>query len=119
LVANKKYSKSRIFQLEDKGRVIKWDDTLKEYKYYQNLFGPYDLPVTQKGVHEVRLIKLSLDIYQPNHSQASMLSEVSDQALAEQVCEAGQTTKPQPSKFERRDERQSPRRASLRGEAND
>ena len=42
LVANGKYRKSRIFQLEGNNNIIKDETELKEHitSYYQNLFGP-------------------------------------------------------------------------------
>jgi hypothetical protein len=42
LIANEKYRKTRIFQLEEEGRIIKGDEELKKYitYYYHGLFGP-------------------------------------------------------------------------------
>jgi hypothetical protein len=42
LVANRKYRKTRIFQLQHEDRVIEGYQTLKEYitSYYKDLFGP-------------------------------------------------------------------------------
>lgn len=36
--------KARIFQLEQDGHNIKWDDNLKKFmtRYYKNIFGPTD-----------------------------------------------------------------------------
>ena len=41
LIANGKHSKTRIFQLEDGGKIIKGDEQLKKYitDYYRGLFG--------------------------------------------------------------------------------
>ena len=49
LIANGKHRKTRIFQLEDDGKIIKGDEQLKKYiiDYYRNLFGPSDIsPLT-------------------------------------------------------------------------
>jgi hypothetical protein len=42
LVANRKYRKTRIFQLQHEDTVIEGDDALKKYitSYYKDLFGP-------------------------------------------------------------------------------
>jgi hypothetical protein len=44
LVANGKHRKTRIFQLEDNGQIIKGDENLKSYitQFYKTLFGPSD-----------------------------------------------------------------------------
>ena len=49
LIANGKHRKTRIFQLEDDGKIIKGDEQLKKYiiDYYRGLFGPSDIsPLT-------------------------------------------------------------------------
>jgi hypothetical protein len=42
LVANGKYRKLRIFQLQHEGQIIEGDDALKKHitRYYKNLFRP-------------------------------------------------------------------------------
>jgi hypothetical protein len=42
LVANGKYRKSRIFQLQHEGEIIEGEGTLKKHitRYYKDLFGP-------------------------------------------------------------------------------
>ena len=49
LIANGKHRKTRIFQLEDDGKIIKGDGQLKKHitDYYRGLFGPSDIsPLT-------------------------------------------------------------------------
>ena len=49
LIANGKHRKTRIFQLEDDGKIIKGDEQLKKCitDYYRGLFGPSDIsPLT-------------------------------------------------------------------------
>ena len=49
LIANGKHRKTRIFQLEDDGKIIKGDEQLKKHitDYYRGLFGSSDIsPLT-------------------------------------------------------------------------
>jgi hypothetical protein len=46
LVANGKYRKTRIFQLQHEEQIIEGEAALKQHitRYYKNLFGPYEIP---------------------------------------------------------------------------
>src|SRR6185437_1959464 len=54
LIANRKHRKTRNFQLEDDGKIIKGDEQLKKYitDYYCGLFGPSDF--SPKAMDESR-----------------------------------------------------------------